>query len=289
MTVAGSPLFRRLLGKQLLAARERAGLSQVDAGDRIKRRDSAISRFETGRALVDGLQLEILCQFYGVDTDTENYMMKLWDLSQSTPWWSHLGRRSEAQEALLMLEDAAHQLIQYDLSAIPGLLQTASYAQSIIRAVDMDISTDQVEKGVELRMQRQAKIWHRTHPLEATFLIDENALARIPGSSDVRRAQLVRLINPPESATIRILPFGAGPHPSLASYSIFGLDFDGKEGAMRAVHVEGSAAQQGVIAEDDDEVRRYDLVFERTLKLSLSAKESARKLEEMIRGIEDDD
>lgn len=289
----GSILFRRLLGRQLYLARKGAGLTQEEAAARISRGTGAVSRYESGDSLIDAVHLEVLCQFFGLGDEKATYLVRLREIAAQRPWWSHLGQRvdesqsvfSEALESMLMLEDASYRLDQYDGSAIPGLLQTPEYARAVNEAIDLDVAPERQDIGVQLRLERQVRLWNSDRKMEAVFLIDENAIARMPVNSEARLAQLTNLLSPPMNASVQIVPFEAGTHPSLATYVIYSLDV-GPNVFAKGVHVEGAAAQQGVVAETELEVAQYELVFAQTRSLALSQDETARYLHEKIKELQ---
>ena len=284
-----SVLHKRLLGTQLNRLREDAKVTLEEAGDRLGRTTRTVRRFEDGDTLPDKLQLDALCDLYGVDPEVRKQLESLRELARQPVWWSHLGPRPPATSAMLAMESTAHRIRDFDHNAIPGLLQTTSYTANNIRAVEPGLSPQQVESAVKLRTERQARIWQRENPPEAHFLIDEAALWRIAGSGESKRAQFSRLLPPflAPTVTIQIVPFSAGPHPSLGTYRIFDLDLDSNTG-IKGVYVEGSATQQGVIIENESEIAQYELVFEQTRAKAYSPSESARYIKERIRGIADD-
>lgn len=287
--MAGSMLFRRMLGNQLERARKRLGLTQREVAARLHRQYTMVSRAESGTSLIGGLELETLISFYELDDEQGGYLLRLRELAAQQPWWSHLGRRPEATEALLMLEAQAHRIRNFDMHAISGLLQTSAYARAINATVDIGQSEEQLDLDVSLRMQRQRRVWSSIR-LDATFILDEGVLRRKPGSSATQRAQLAMLLDPPRGATVLVFPFNAGVSPATATFNIFDLELGTSRSEMpsKGVYVEGSAAQQGVIAEEVEEVARYELAFERTKAMALPREESRKKISEIMRSIRDD-
>jgi hypothetical protein len=281
-----SVLHKRLLGRGLEELRTGAGVSLNDAAEQIARSTTSVWRFEQGKTLIDALQLKTLCTLYAASPEQRARLENLRELARQPVWWSHLGPRPAATAGLLSMEDLARRIREFDHSAVPGLLQTPSYARAIIEAVEPSITRPEVEAAVTLRMERQSKVWDDPEPPEALFVIDEAALWRMPGSPDARRAQLGRLRTLPPSVTLRIVPFSAGPHPSLGTYLIFDLNLDAEN--TKGIYVEGSAAQNGYITEDESHIEAYELVFERTLAKALTPKLSARRLLEMMKEIPDD-
>ena len=284
-----SVLYKRLLGKRLSQLRDGTALSLEDSADKLGRTSRTIRRFEDGDTLPDKLQLEALCGLYQADEQVRQELENLREFARQPVWWSYLGPRPPATSAWLSMELLAYRMRDYDHAAIPGLLQTTAYAMANIQAVEESISPQKVRDDVELRMERQTMIWDSPRPPEATFLIDEAALHRMSGPGEARRAQLARLLVPPESATILVVPFHAGPHPSLGTYRIFDLDLSSvANGGARGVFVEGSAAQQGVVLEADSDIAQFELAFERTKSKALSEKDSARLIKERMKGTRDD-
>lgn len=195
-------LFRRMLGNQLERARRELGLTQKEVATRLHRQYTMVSRAESATSLIGGLELETLIAFYELDDEQARYLQRLRGLAARQPWWSHLGRRPEATEALLLLEEQAHHIRNFDMHAVTGLLQTSAYARAINSIVDLGQSDEQLDLDVSLRMQRQRRVWSSVD-LDATFVLDEAVLHRKPGSPAAQRAQLASLLDPPRGATDR--------------------------------------------------------------------------------------
>lgn len=285
--MAGSQLFLRLLGQELRRARDAREIDQRDAADQVHLTGTQLSRIEKGRSMPKGLYVTTLCAYYGLNAKDTKSMTRLFELASKPPWWTHLGPRPESTEGLLWLEAAAWSIRVYELYSIPGLLQTAAMAEAINKAVDIGISENQQETGVDLRMQRQDKVWGREEPPKMICVIDEAALLRLPGRPEVRRAQISRLIDPPPTVSVHVLPFYAGPTPSTGAYNVFSIDLGSSE-PTRAVHVDGSTVGQATIVESEEQVRPFELAFEGTFRAALSQEDSARVLYKKMEEIQDD-
>lgn len=282
-----SVLHKRLLGRRLAELRLAADVSLDEAAEELSRAPVSVWRFEQGKTMIDGLQLRTLCDLYRADDETRQRLENLHELACQPTWWSHLGPRPPATAGLLGMEDLAQRIRGYDHSAIPGLLQTPAYAYENIRAVDPTISRERLDVAVRLRMERQVQIWDRETPPEAVFLIDEAALFRQAGPPEARRAQLGRLRTLPPSVVVQVVPFAAGPHPSLGTYLIFDIEFESGT-LMRGVYVEGPAAGKGFVSEAVSDIQQYESIFERTRAKALTPKESALHIQELMKGISDD-
>ena len=289
--MASSQLFVRFLARELVLAREQAGLEQEDAAARLHISPSQMSRIENAKSVPKGAYVELLGAHYGLDDETIAYLIRLLETAVSPPWWSDLvEQRHEVFEALLTLENKAYRIRTYDHYSVPGLLQTAPYARAINASLDLGLSNEQKDKDVTVRMERQARVWSSSSSsMEASFLIDESAFHRLPILLDGgdRRAQLVRLLDPPNGATLQIVPFSAGATPSLATYNIFDLDLGSRP--ARGVMVEGStASQHGSIVEDKEEVTRFELIWGQTQAKALTPEESRLYIRQLMEDTHDE-
>jgi hypothetical protein len=154
----------------------------------------------------------------------------------------------------------------------------------IIQSVEAHISPVQLDADVDLRMGRQVKVFDG--PVrETTFIIDEMAIARMPGSVAGRRSQIARLLAPPEQAAIRVVPFSVGPHPALGTFVIFDFDSDV---IPSGVYVEGSVVAKGLV-ETGDAVAAYENVWALLQAKALSPQDTREFLEAKLKGITTDD
>jgi hypothetical protein len=94
------------------------------------------------------------------------------------------------QETAAALERRTDHIRAFQPLVIPGLLQTAEYAQTIMR-LSADYSEEDVEAGVAARLERQSILFSDAHQFE--FLLHENAFRTRLGSPKMMRAQIDRL------------------------------------------------------------------------------------------------
>jgi transcriptional regulator with XRE-family HTH domain len=157
------------------------------------------------------------------------------------------------------MEAKAAYISTYQSQMVYGLLQTEAYA----RAVMATGLPDNLEDLVAARMDRQ-RILARERPPMVWVVLDEAALCRPIGSSQVMRAQLEHLLSFRRERWVRIqvLPFAAGEHASLiGSFNALRFDDDPdivytedlisghmtanpetvKEAALRYAHLQASA------------------------------------------------
>jgi hypothetical protein len=112
---------------------------------------------------------------------------------------------------------------------LPGLLQTAAYAEAVIRTSWVPLSDDSVREQVEARVARQAVLDREPTPLELCCVVDESVLFRLTGSTGTMAEQLDHLVSAAARPTVQlqILPFD-GHAVHNASFGSFHL-FTGEE------------------------------------------------------------
>jgi transcriptional regulator with XRE-family HTH domain len=278
----GPVLSGWLLGTQLEAARVKAGFRNAAEAAKVVSVDRAtLKRWENGEVIPDPLKLRGLCGLYGVPEAKQLELEELRTRAKEPGWWSS-GKWPDATAELLGMEIAAVRIRSWDLTAIPGLLQTPEYARLVMQSVEPDISPTQLDDGVELRTSRQAKVFEGALR-EAIIMIDENALARMSGKAAVRRAQLARLRALPKQVTLQVVPFSAGSHPALGSFLI--CDFD-SDRIPAAAFVEGSVSGRSFTEKD---VSRYEQVWAWLQEKALTPQQTTEFLRKRLEDTRDDE
>ena len=168
---------------------------------------------------------------------------------------------------------------EWGCMVVPGLLQTAEYARALGHAGRPNATDEQIEREVEVRMHRQ-EILRRPDPPLLWAVIDEFALLRHAGGSDVMRRQFERLLEVAElpHVVIQILPADAGVSPGeIGAFSILEL-----EDQAEVVWSEGPG--DGRFTDREDQVaeciRRYDHLRAMALSPTASRKKIRALLEE---------
>jgi len=96
---------------------------------------------------------------------------------------------------------------------VPGLMQNEDYAREVIKHGQRNRSDYEVDRRVQLRMDRQ-KILHEPDAPHLWAVIDEAALTRPFGPPNVMRSQIKHLLEVSEAPNIdvQVLPFRSGAH-----------------------------------------------------------------------------
>jgi hypothetical protein len=217
-------VLRMILGRQLQALRERAGLSYEQAADAIFASSFTIRRMEKAEGGLRPNKVKGLLMAYGItDVREIDAFLALAREASSPGWWHNYGDVLPPWFRVVPgLEEAAELIRGYEPQFVPGLLQTEDYARALTAIGFPDAPAEENERRVALRMARQ-QLLTRPSPLRLWAVIDETVLRRHAASPDIMRAQIDRLAEATElpNVTLQVLPFTAGPHPAM--YGMFHL------------------------------------------------------------------
>ncbi len=211
----GPTVLRILLGSQLRRLREAKGLTREEAGYEIRGSGSKISRMELGRVSFKERDIKDLLTLYGVSDDQErDVLVDLARQANNPGWWHRFGDVLPPWfQAYLGLEAAASLIRTYEIQFVPGLLQTRDYARAVIRLGHEGSTDEEIERRVELRLERQ-QVLEKPSPPQVWAVLDEAVLRRPIGGPDIMRAQLDALIELSKRPHVRlqIMPFRTGGH-----------------------------------------------------------------------------
>lgn len=266
-------IYRRQLAMVLKQLRTQADLSLAQVATALEINIGSLSRLENAERGTSPVLVKALLDHYGVtDPEERERLLNLVraDRAQRAPWWKELSAvLSPTQyDGFLVFESSAVALRSYQPSLVPGLLQTEDYARAVIRAIRVDLSPEQVEDLVSVRMARQAILrggapeageGASRAPTPLWAVLDEGVVRRMVGGRDVMRAQLTRLLETAQQPhiTLQIMPFGAGAHAGL--HGCFGImEFDPPHPPI--VWLENLTST--VFLEETYDVGRYTAVFD---------------------------
>ena len=130
-------------------------------------------------------------------------------------WWSDY--EDLGIGPLIGLENQADRISSYESCVIPWMFQTEDYARAVIRGYIPDIDDRVLADRVQARIRRQELLTSDSAP-DFLALVDESALRRNVGGSQVMRHQLKKMVDVADnvpSVTLRVVPPQAGAHPGL--------------------------------------------------------------------------
>jgi transcriptional regulator with XRE-family HTH domain len=268
-------LRRRRLAAELRKLREQSGLSATDAARRLGWQASRISRIETRQSGIAAPDLRKLLNAYEVeDEGYRAYLAELARRVNERGWWQkYAGLIGSEYADLIGLEAEARTIRTYEQELVPGLLQTAEYARAVIRASRPTDTTEEIDRRVEVRMERQEILTRAAPPPpRVNVVLSEGALRRPVGGYDVMRQQLEYLIRPRDRAnvTTQVLPFDAGVHPSMVGPFMMITFPDADD--LGVVNVENATGT--LFLEEPGELRVYEELWNTLQASALSADDS---------------
>ena len=215
-------VLRMILGRQLQALREKAGLSYQQAADAIYASEWTIRRIEAGKGALKPLNIKSLLVTYGVTDvrEIDAFLGLARDASRPGWWHSYSDVLPDWFKIAVGLEESASLIRTYEPQVVPGLLQTEGYVRAITAASFPSEQEAESERRVALRLARQ-DLLKRPAPPEYWVVLEETVLRRPIGGPDVMRGQIEHLIDAAArpNITIQVLPFAAGWHPAM--YGMF--------------------------------------------------------------------
>jgi transcriptional regulator with XRE-family HTH domain len=270
VTERRSPTIRRRrLGAELRRRREAAGVTIDGVAERLECSASKISRIETGHTSATPRDVRDMLEIYGVLGAECDELVQIAREARQKGWWHPYS--TVLTGAYVGLEAAAQSVRAYEQQVVPGILQTEEYAKAMIKAARPDITADEVDRRVRVRLGRQSLL-NQDDPIELWVVLDEAVVSRPVGGDGVMRAQLERLVEASDlpNVTLQILPFEAGGHAGMdGTFAI--LDFP-EPSDPDVVYAENATG--GLFLEKGDELRKYTFIFDHIRAAALGPEES---------------
>ncbi|WP_344257223.1 helix-turn-helix transcriptional regulator [Terrabacter carboxydivorans] len=260
------------VGFELRRIREAAGISGSAVARDLGWSQSKISRVETGRFGASVSEVAELLAYYGVAEEVRAEI--LGSVARSSglegAWVVSAGGAPRRQAAVEAIESRVKRLSQYQTSWIPGLLQTAAYANAICQAAGLKANS-----VVPARLERQQLLAHR-RGVRYEAILDESTLRRSPRATSADMAeQMTHLLELLDVGyvDVRVLEVG-GVVPTFAAGSFVLYEF--KTGSP-VVLCENQTADLYLSAERD--ITAYQKLFRGLHKNALDVAGSRRAIE----------
>ena len=238
----------RLFGKELKRAREAAGLTQEQLGQKVAYSRGQIGMVENGQRHMKSATVQ------QVD-----------DLLNAHGWlhriWLEAGEeRSVLRVADLRSAEAAATLIRsYQPALVPGLLQTERYMRGLFSAgVLAGTDQDEIERAVKLRLDRQGVLAAQVPP-RYTVVLYESVIRGVVHEEATMLDQLAHLLTMSRHrrVNLQIIPFTSAKYAPAAPLTI--IDASG----TTIVHLE-STLSRSVTTSDPSTVEeareKFDLL-----------------------------
>ncbi|MEX1656888.1 helix-turn-helix transcriptional regulator [Streptomyces pseudovenezuelae] len=259
-------------GTELRRQREEVGMTQAELGSRVFVSGAYIGQFEQAFRKP---QLDIsqrIDEVLQTDGIFERLCRKLIDDKRYADYFAQV----------VEFERTATRICEFAPTVVPGLLQTAAYAESVTIAANPFVTDEYVEEKVAARLER-AQILNGTPGPEYWVVLHESVL-RIPvGGPQAMSEQLdcVAQLMRDRKVWLTVVPFAAGAYASIAGMLQL-MEFDD---APPLAYTE--TAFSGTLIDDPAVVKRaqraYDLLRvaalspEASLALIASAAEDFRQ------------
>ncbi|HJZ08235.1 MAG TPA: helix-turn-helix transcriptional regulator [Trebonia sp.] len=258
----GPTVRRRRLGAELRRLRDSAGYKLEEVAGMLGVAPSTLSRIETGKAPTKSAYLSQLLELYQVtDAGQRQILVDMAREGHRKGWWAAYDDVLPSGLGVYVgLEAEASGLRSYEIGVVHGLLQTTDYARAILRASAPRHTADQIERLVDLRMERQRRL-DDNPPLDLWVIHDEAVIRRTVGGPVVMRHQLAHLLVAAglPGVTLQVLPFDSGAHAGHdGPFSI--VEFHDRSDS-EVVYVESTAGP--IYLEKDREARASAEVFDR--------------------------
>ena len=258
----------RRLAVELRSLRTASGLTREEVVEHTGINSVTMYRIEHARVRPQTRTLRTLLDLYGVEKEQQAELVALLRDARERGWLHpYQSELPEQYMTFIGFEGEAESASNYESLFVPGLLQTEDYARAVITGVLPFASRDEVERRVEVRMERQ-QVLRGDNPLQLWGIVDEAALRRQVGSLAVMRAQFRHILEVSElpNVTFQVIPFDAGAHAGMPG-SFIVLQFT-EEAIPDVIYIDSMAGDLFLEAESD--VRRYKLVFEHLRAVSAS-------------------
>ncbi|MGW7072177.1 helix-turn-helix domain-containing protein [Streptomyces sp. NPDC054855] len=228
----GATFRRRELGKELRKLREKQGQTCLEVAKALGFSHTKLARVEIGendlprvsdlQALIDYLAPELPRE------DLETLLQLHRESLSKEPWTPYKAYMPSKMPTYRGLEQDATVMRVWQPAFVYGLFQTEDYARAlyqIAKPVD-ETTSEYIEQNVRLRLERKDLITRTDDPLELRVIMDEGAVRRMVGDSDIMRAQYEEIVKLAEldNVTVQILPHDVVTYRSESNFTI--LDFD---------------------------------------------------------------
>jgi transcriptional regulator with XRE-family HTH domain len=197
------------LAERLYAMRKAAGLTGDRMAEDLGWPRSKISKIENGRQMPTADDIRTWAAECGHPEAADDLLDLLADVQAVHRRWRTRLRRGHAavQEDLDRRARGAKRIRSAQVLIMPGLIQTAGYARSILAQAGAAYDRPDLEETVAARMRRQEILYDADKTFE--FVITEAALRMLVVPAQVMLGQLDRLLGMGlANVTLGIIPMG---------------------------------------------------------------------------------
>lgn len=240
---------REALGGRLRELRRDAGLTGRALATLTGWQLSKISKIEHGKQTATEGDIRVWCRHCRGEESLPDLVAAVRSIESLWMEWRRTLRDGtrQRQRRSLDLYEKARTIRVYNPNMIWGTLQTAEYAETILRQLVgfLDDVPDDVDEGVAVRMERQQYLYRGDRRFNV--ILGEQALHTNVGGPDVMRGQLDRLL-----AVTSLPRLSLGIIPRRAAYEIWPgnmfIMFDDRMVMLETYSAELTVTEPGEIA-----------------------------------------
>jgi transcriptional regulator with XRE-family HTH domain len=280
---SGPTIARWQLGGQLRQLREAAGLTHQAIAAQLGCSSSKIYKIESGDVGAARADVLVMLTEYGVtDAQQRDGLLELQRQGKERGWWAKYGQLPAPYAMYIGLESAALAIRNFELAAVPGLLQTEAYARALLDQQQITQEEPERDRRRQVRVARQSCLTEED-PITLWAILDESVLHRQVGGAAVLRDQLRHLLEMGDrpNVHIQVLPFTEGAHPGMLG-SIAILEFDPIVHSPVA-YVETLAGD--VYLERETDLQRVIVAYTHLQSSALSPSASRERIEAAVRAL----
>ena len=286
MTSSASPTVRR---RRLAAElrRLRGGRTGATVAQALGWSPAKVSRYELGQGTFPLEEIEKLLDYYGIAEPRRAQLLALAAEANERGWWyQYADALSPQYMEFIGLEAEAASAVEYQVVAVPGLLQTEAYARAVHSAHQqvLRMPPGVSERRVAVRMIRQQVLTTRNPPLELSVVIDESVLLRRVGSHQVMYEQMRHLVEMARlpNVQLRVLPLQSETSLKADSFIVLGFSSEQQTGKLGDV-VSTEGMEQYLYIEGEADTYVFRLFFGEFVAAALSPDDSWQLIEETAR------
>ncbi len=257
------------MGDELRAQRERAGLKGTELAELLGWSPGTVAHLEAGSRGTSEAQIAYYLGICGTDPATFRRVLDLHgEKNRDCLVRTHEPGLPDELRTLIRHESTATTIYNYESILLPGLLQTAAYAQTLITQ-SADLRPEEVGVRVRTRMIRQQML-RRPNAPDYVFYVYEPSLRTVVGDRRVMEDQLMHLVLTANwrNVSIRVIPHNAPVSTSLRGQFMM-MDY---ESHRSVTYVENEVAS--LFADSPEIVATHRLSLERFDQIALDEEES---------------
>ncbi|MDG4750171.1 helix-turn-helix transcriptional regulator [Micromonospora sp. WMMD718] len=282
MDDSGSTVPRRQLGRYLRELREGAHVTVTAAAKELEWSAPRIWRYETGQVPMHPNDVEAMCRVYGASRETIETMRSLARETKAHGWWHSYGEAIKDWFKLYVgLEAAATKIRHYEVSLVPGLLQTVEYMRELIAIDQPSLPSVESQAKVDVRLRRQRLLARAVPRAPYLDVILNEAVVRRPlrdRRAMARQLDALVVASQQHNIKVRVLPLDAPLFRWASTGTFTMLDFptDVRAPEPTTIYMDGPCG--AVYLDKPHEIEIYEQAWRSLGELALDVDKSRELL-----------